>query len=275
MVVTDYNNSYYYMNGYNFRVEVDAESESELNIKENKMFVASSNYGYTDLQWTNFTGEEVPLDVWSRITEVYTGERAHPKTGGDPEFYNETKTPHSVLKYWAQLGVIINVKTNIESMESGTFLIKKFAQSNPTFDWVHTQMTLIQYEKPEDISQSYFAPTLPEEVNIDTQPLTATAREIKSIKDCQQTCHCTADSNPDMCVSSPDDNVKVLQKYLRRYGYLPIYTRLFGRINITGRYCYNTTQAVMELQADYGLTVNGQCNKEVREALLKLAGAEK
>lgn len=263
--------SYFYMNGHNFIIETDAESTSELNIKENTMFVPSESYGYTDLQWCNFTGEELPLVVYSRITDEYTGDKVQPTDGtGDENFYNGILTPHSVLKYWAQKGIPVKVRTNIESLENGTYLIMEHSQSNPTFDWVVTNLTLKQYEKPEDVIQTYYAPTHPEQIT-SVYTLTATATEIRNIQECSQTCNCTEDSDPELCIAPADDNVAVLQKYLRRYGYLPIFTRAYGRINITGRYCYYTTQAVKELQADFGLTINGNCNSEVKKALEKLS----
>ncbi|WP_292474174.1 peptidoglycan-binding domain-containing protein [Methanosphaera sp.] len=267
---------YFYINGHDFPIEYEAESESKLGIVENEMFVSADSYGYTDIQWTNFTGEELPIDVYTRITDTYLGLPVQPNDhSGDETFYNTPKTPHAVLKYWSQRGVPCNVKTNLEAYESGTYIIKAINQSNISFSLIKTHLELTQYEKPDEIEQTYWSPT--DEIKIlakNNKNISATAQEIQELPDMQQSCNCVEDSPPELCIAPSLPEVETLQKYLRRYGYLPIFSRQYGRINITGKYCYNTTQALKQLQQDFGLTINGDCNEEVRRALLKLSQSE-
>ena len=267
---------YFYINGHDFQIEYDAEAESDLGIVTNDMFVSADSYGYKDIQWTNFTGETLPIDVYSRINEKYVGDPEQPNDHtGDETFYNIPRTPHAVLKYWAQRGVPCKVKTNLEAYESGTYIIKEIQYSNLSFTLIKTHLDLIQYENPDEIEQTYWSPTQNTQINTTAnRHLSATAQEIQNIPDCHQTCDCVEDTPPEYCQASIQKEVETLQKYLRRYGYLPIFTRLYGRINMTGKYCYNTTQAVKQLQQDFGLTINGDCNEEVRRALIKLSNSE-
>ena len=268
-------NIYFKINGHPFRIGLDAKTTSDLNIKQNKMFVAKESWGYTDLQWSNFTGEELQLDIYTRITESYTGDPVQPSWGGVKSFYNTTRTPHSVLKYWAQEGCPCNVLTNLQSYESGVYMITEFSQSSPTYDIVHTELTLRQYEKPENITQTYWKPVEPGKtvINNKTAKLSGTALEISKLEFCEQKCNCTEKSNPQDCTAAASTNVATIQKYLRLFGYLPIYSRTIGRIEISGRFCYHTTQAIKQLQQDYGLTVNGKFNKEVKDVFSKLSGS--
>ncbi|WP_455644826.1 peptidoglycan-binding domain-containing protein [Methanosphaera sp.] len=269
------NEPYFYINGYKFRIGVEAKSTSDLNIKENKMYVAKESWGYTDLQWSNFVGEELPIEIYSRVTEIYSGDTAQPDWGGISTFYNTPRTPHAVLKYWAQIGCPCNVVTNLEAYESGQYLITSFSQENQTYDVIKTELTLKQYEKPESVVQTYWKPVDLKTITVNSksnQELSGTAKEIQEISDCSQTCSCTENTSPSLCNAPASENVKVVQKYLRNFGYFPIFTREHGRLDITGRYCYTTTQAIMALQQDYGLTINGRVNKQVKEVFMKLAG---
>ena len=256
------------INGYDFRVDTDIESESEINLVKTKMYVPNKAWGYNDIQWTNFTGESIELTIYSRITDKYTGEEAQPKdvNMGIKDFYKKTRTPHAVLKYWAQNFVKCELKTDLQAYENGTYVIESFKQSNPTYDFVVTDLTLIQYEEPSEINQSYYSPA---PYIVDTSLLAAGVDEIQQLELHSQSCDCNEFTPAMQCTSPIQDDVKVIQKYLQDWGYFPTYTKQTGTIKPSGRYCYTTTIAIMKFQKAYGIPVSGDFTEETRRVFLK------
>lgn len=264
---------YFYINGHNFNVSIDAESTSEINLIKTKMFVAGKNWGYTDIQWTNFTGETIKCKIYSRThDDPYTGEHVQPTENGIYGFYNDSAnlTPHGVLKYWAQNFVPCEVVTNIHSFESGTYVIDEFSQTNPSTDFVATNITLLQYEKPGEIEQTYWTTTGSE--TRDTTELTAQYKELEAIGYLSQACACSEDTESEECTASYDDNTMKIQKYLKQWGYFPSYVHGTGKIEINGKFCYHTTQALRRFQERRGIEVSGEFDETTKEHFLKILG---
>ncbi|RAP49735.1 MAG: hypothetical protein BZ138_07250, partial [Methanosphaera sp. rholeuAM270] len=158
----DEDKPYFYINGHPFEISTGAESKSEINIVKNKMYVHGKAWGYTDMQWTNFSGETLTIEVYSRTYERYKGDKVQPDQGGlpDNEIYPEDEkgiklTPHGALKYWAQTFVTCKILTNLDAFESGDYKIDEFSQTNPDADFIVTKLTLMQYEKPGLEAQTY------------------------------------------------------------------------------------------------------------------------
>lgn len=264
---------YFYINGYNFKVLEDSKSDSEINLDKTKMFVSNKSYGYTDIQWKNFTGETMTLKILSDITDVYTGEHTQPEEGGINTFYNYQRTPHAVLKYWAQNFVPLNVKTNLQAHESAKYVVDEngFSQEHITPSVVQTDLTLIQYERPYEMEQTYWQTA--ENTNKNTVKIAAPTQEIDSIDTTySQTCSCTVNTPGEKCTAHTDDNVKLIQKHLQEWGYMPMYTRETGGIEPNGRYCFHTTQAMKKFQEDTGITVTGNFNSETKKMFIKKLG---
>ena len=232
------------------------------------MYVPGKNWGYTDIQWTNFSGETTDLETYSRNTDKYLGEPVHPDNGGIVDFYNTTRTPHAVLKYWAQNFVRCVVKTNLQAFESGTYVIDTFNQSNPHSDFVITQFTLIQYEKPGEIEQTYWQ-TIEEEDNRSTASLTAQSKEVESLGNHIQNCKCTATTPQEECTATYNVEVEIIQKYLQQWGYFPSYVYGIGDVELNGKFCYHTTQALRFFQEDCGLEVTGDFNDLTKSYFIK------
>lgn len=262
---------YFYINGYLFNVLNDSKSDSDIEISKTKMFVSNKSYGYTDIQWNNFTGENIDLTILSRTTDVYTGEHAQPAEGGIPDFYNYSHTPAGVLKYWAQNFVPWNIVTNIQAHESAAYVVDQdgFSQENPTPTETLTHVKLIQYEKPYEMEQTYFQN---ETATTNSVELSAAAQEVGVLGELKQTCHCNINTPSDKCTASVNEQVELIQKYLQQWGYFPFYLRKTGVITTNGKFCYYTTQALKKFQEDNKLTVNGVFNKETREKFIKKLG---
>ena len=257
---------YFIINGYDFKIDTDAVSESELNLIKNRMFVSNKAWGYNDIQWTNFSGENIDLTVYSRRSDKYTGDKAQPEDGGISDFYETERTPHAVLKYWSQNFVVCTVKTNLQSFENGNYVIDTFKQSSPTFDFIVTDMTLVQYEQPSEVNQSYYSPV---NYDVNTALLNAGISEVRELKLHSQSCDCNQYTPALQCTATAQEDVKVIQKYLMDWGYFPNYTKDTGNINPNGKYCYTTTVAVMKFQKDMGIPVSGDFTDETRTAFIK------
>lgn len=268
--------AYFYINGHPFKISKDAESESELNIHETKMFVSKESWGYTYLQWANFTGQNLTLKIFNNINESYKGEAVQPDDGsGINDFYNTSRTPNAVLKYWAEKFVPCKVVTNLQSLEDGNYRIKSFKQTNPTYALVETDITLILDEQGDIASQTFWKPvdlTDPtSDNNGSTTLITALSKQIMALGDYHQECKCTATTPSSECTAPVYDQVKTIQSVLRQFGYYPLYGAI-GQLNITGKYCYYTTQAVKSVQQDYNLPVTGNFDTTMKSALIKLLG---
>lgn len=271
MVVNTKNKPYFYINGHLFHVRTDSESESEIQLNKTKMYVPSTNYGYTDIQWNNFTGETIDLTIYSTTDEVYSGDHVQPPDGtGAKDFYKTPRTPHAVLKYWAQFGIVCTVKTNIQAHESGNYLIDDgITQSSPQPNFIITKLKLIQYEKPEEMIQTYWKPNQTATNNKNTSQLSASYMEIKEVTTpLKQTCLCKKSTDASNCTASSIDGVQIIQKYLQKWGYLPWAIGSYN-ISVNGKFCYNTTQALKNFQEKNKLTVTGTFNLETKEAFLK------
>ena len=263
---------YFYINGYKFNVLNDSKSDSDIDISKTKMFVSNKSYGYTDIQWNNFTGENIDLTIVSRTTEVYTGDHVQPDEGGITTFYNYSRTPAAVLKYWAQNFVPFNVVTNIQAHESSRYTVDEggFSQENPTPTVTLTHLKLIQYEKPYEMEQTYFQNETITKTSSVT--LSAVAQEIEKVGELKQTCHCTVNTPSDKCTASNNEEVELIQKYLQLWGYFPFYLRKTGIITTNGKFCYYTTQALKKFQEDNKLTVNGVFTAETKAQFIKKLG---
>lgn len=244
---------HFFINGYNFKVSTDAEAKSELNLVKNKMYVAGKQWGYTDIQWTNFTGETIDVDIYSRATDIYTGEKAQPNNGGISDFYNVDRTPHAVLKYWAQTFVPCKIVTNIQAFESATYVIDEISQKSPHHNFIVTKVSFIQYEKYGEIEQTYWEPAaLKETININAQTYA-----IRDMSEHTQYCFCTKDTPSDECTASYNPEVEYIQELLQQWGFFPSYVRSVGKIQVNGRYCYYTTLALQKFQESRGIEVTG------------------
>lgn len=266
-VTDDY--SYFKINGYNFKISTDSSSESELNLVINRMFLPDKLWGYNDIQWTNFTGENLTLTIYSRIYDTYTGDNAQPveESAAIKDFYNTPRTPHAVLKYWAQNFVPCVVMTDLQSFEDGTYVIDTFKQSNLTYDFIATDLTLKMYEKPQDQVQTYWKPkgyTLP-----DTSQFTAKALEIQEIGFHAQECNCTEHTPAEECTSVENNDVRTIQTWLQKWGYFPAYSQKTGNIYVNGKYCFHTTQAMKKFQEAEGIPTTGDFTDETRSKFFK------
>lgn len=259
---------YFYINGHDFHVDTSAESTSEINLIKNKMFVAGKNYGYTDIQWTNFSGETLDVEIYSRINETYNGDPAQPANGGLYEFYNTSRTPHGVLKYWGQNFVPCIIKTNLHAFESGTYVIDELKQSNPHSDFVVSKIKFVQYEKPSEMVQTYWREDGLSN-NVSTHNLTAQTREVSRLGQHTQNCECTDTTPVEQCTATHNTEVEIIQKYLQQWGYFPSYTYGLGTITVNGKFCYYTTQALRRFQEDCGIEVTGDFNDSTRSHFMK------
>ena len=261
--------SYFKINGYNFRLSTDSSSESELNLVINRMFLPDKLWGYNDIQWTNFTGENMNLTIYSRIYDVYTGEEAQPEleSVAIKDFYKTPRTPHAVLKYWSQNFVPCEVSTDLESFEGGRYIIESIKQTNLTYDFIQTDLTLKQYEKPQEQIQTYWRPQ--DYVLPDTSYMTAKAEEIQRLTFHTQTCDCKETTPADECTTVSNSEVRLIQTWLQKWGFFPAYTRLTGSINVNGKYCYHTTQAIKKFQETMGIPITGDFTDETKSKFLK------
>lgn len=273
MAIQDKEKSFFKINGYNFNVSVDSSVDNEINLVKNRMFVPRNMWGYNDIQWTNFSGEDMTLTIFSRIYETYTGEKTQPEEEnmGISDFYDEARTPHAVLKYWSQNFVPCVVVTDLQSFNNGTYVIDSLKQSNPTYDMVQSDLTLVTYENPEERKVVYFAPLEKPSspYDEDTSFFSALALEVMNLGYHTQTCACTNITPADDCIATVESEVETIQKLLQKWGYFPNYTRTTGSIKPNGRFCYHTTQALKKFQEDEGIPVSGDFSDETRSRFLK------
>lgn len=258
---------YFYINGHNFRVGTNAESKSEINIVKNKMYVPGKSWGYTDMQWTNFSGETLTIEVYSRTWEEYKGDPVQPDNGGIPNFYNRKVTPHAVLKYWAQNFTTCHVETNLQAFEPGDYKIDEFSQSNPDSDFIVTKLTLVQYEKPNEIEQTYNQAVVNNAG--DTSSLNALTEEVREMANHTQTCGCTSTTDASKCTAVPNIEVLAIQNHLQQWGYFPSYSYGVGNITPNGKFCYYTTQALKKFQEDRGIEVTGNFDEVTKSHFMK------
>lgn len=244
---------YFWINHYDFKVSTSAEAKSELNLVKNKMYVAGKQWGYTDIQWTNFTGETIDVEIYSRATDKYTGEEAQPRNGGLPDFYKTDRTPHAVLKYWAQTFVPCKIVTNIQAFESGTYVIDEISQTSPHHNFIITKCSFIQYEPSDEIVQTYWSPAKLKP----TTEINAYTFAVRDLKYHTQGCFCDKDTPSDNCTAVYSSDVEFIQKLLQQWGYFPTYARGVGKIEPNGRFCYYTTLALQMFQEDRGIDITG------------------
>ncbi len=257
----------FYINGHNFQIGTNAESKPEINLVENKMFVAGKSWGYTDIQWTNFSGTTLDIEVYSRTYELYRGDPVQPANGGISDFYSVGKTPHAVLKYWAETFTVCHIETNLHAFEPGDYVIKDISQRNPDADFVVTKLTLIQYERPGEIEQTYHT-------NLTITPkstayLTAQVSEVEKLDKHAQSCNCDSDTPSEECNATSNDEVAIVQRYLQQWGYFPSYVRGVGRIQINGKFCYHTTQALKNFQKSRGIEITGAFDETTKKEFVK------
>jgi len=257
----------FFINGYEFHVGTNAETKSEINIVKNKMYVPGKSWGYNDIQWTNFSGESLSLEIYSRTYEEYTGEETQPPNGGDPTFYRTKRTPHAVLKYWAQTFVTCHIETNLHAFESGDYKIEEFSQTQPDADFVITKLSFIQYERPGEMEQTYN--TAIDSNVTDTSQFTAQAIELLSFSNHAQTCGCTATTDSSQCTASYNGEVEIIQKYLQQWGCFPSYLNGIGDVIVNGKFCYHTTQALRKFQEGQGIEVTGKFDETTKNRFLK------
>lgn len=256
---------HFYINGYNFNVSVNAEAESELNIVKNKMYVAGKRWGYTDMQWTNFTGEKITCEIYSRATDEYTGDMKQPDNGGIDNFFNTKRTPHAVLKYWAQTFTKCYIQTNIQSFESGLYIIDSISQSSPHHNFIVTKLTFQQYERTNDVSQTYWTPA-----NLkNSTKISAQYRTIERMVFHKQGCKCTDETPGEECSATSDKEVKQIQTFLQQWGYFPSYSGTTGKITANGKFCWYTTQALRKFQQARGIEVTGNFDQMTKANFMK------
>lgn len=72
------------------------------------------------------------------------------------------------------------------------------------------------------------------------------------------------------CKAPVKEEVKTLQKCLRRLGYFPVYApNGKGKIKINGKFCYYTQKALKNFQKNKKLAQTGVFDKETQKALIK------
>ena len=287
------NQSYFKMNGQVYHVTNDIKSKSQLNIAQTPMYVSKSKWGYNYLQWLNFSGEEITLTVLCKSDDLYNGNKVYPDTkdssdtsnSDNDDIYNKNPTTYAMLKYWAQMFVTVTVETNLQAIEDGEYKITEFSQShlspsggrtNPSNGLVsggiiQSEITLVHFEK-EMHQQYYSAGTISAYSDSqDTSDLTLASAELGSLGTYSQQCKCNSTNCKKSqlergCTATVSDDVKIIQKYLARAGYIE--WQYWGKTP-TGMFCYHTTTDVKAFQKSYGLPVNGVFNKATRDALLK------
>lgn len=261
------------INGYEFHLAKNATAEGELNIVENNIYTPNSMYGYKDVQFNNFTGEVFDCVIYSRTTEVYTGEHAQPEKEnmGIADFYNTDRTPHAVLKYWADNFVPCKLVTNLQAYNNGTYIIKSIKQENLELDFVQTTLTMIYYYKVrENYTQVYWSPWSAGQFNnARTINLSATAQRVMELGYYSQMCGCTSDTPHTECESVGDPEVAFIQQLLQDWGYFPRYTDKTKTITPNGVYCFQTTQAIKKFQEKEGIPVSGNFTEETKHKFLK------
>ena len=261
------------INGYEFHLAKNATAEGELNIVETNIYTPATMYGYKDVQFTNFTGEVLECVIYSRTTEVYTGEHAQPEkeSYGIADFYNTERTPHAVLKYWADNFVPCKIVTNLQAFNNGTYIIKSIKQENLDMDFIQTSLTFIYYYKlKENYTQVYWSPWSKGQFNnARTIELSATAQRVIELGYYSQTCGCTDKTPYTQCPGSSNPEVTFIQKLLQDWGYFPKYTDMTKIIVPNGVYCYQTTQAIKRFQEHEGIPVTGDFTEETKSKFLK------
>lgn len=262
------------MNGHPFHVDTNISSKSELNISKTPMYVPKKGWGYNYLQWNSFSGEEIDVVVYNHTWEKYTGTKALPdsdKFTTEQVYDDWNLSVHGSLKYWAQNFVTVNVQTTLEAIEPGKYKITEFEQKQVTFDVIETTMTLTQYEQ-EDMAQTYWKVTTTGNTNKgDTSSDNATAKQVMALHSHAKTCTCDKNSDPDKCTSSPNDEVKTIQKYLRRLGYYPSYNSIVHKpLTFSGRFCYWTQEAIREFQKANKITVSGAFDETTKKKMKDL-----
>lgn len=269
MAKTKWTKPYFIINGHDFKLNLDAESTSELNLVKTKMYSPESMWGYNDIQFTNFTGETIDGIIYSRTTDVYTGDEAQPtvEARAITDFYKTKRTPHGVLKYWAQNFVPCEIVTDLQAFNNGTYVIEEIHQKNLEMDFVQTTLTFAMYEKPSEMNQVYWSAV--EYHDVQTIELSSTAQTVMELGWYTQTCQCEATTPAELCTASEDPDVKFIQKLLQGWGYFPTYTREAGKITPNGKYCYHTTQAISKFQQAMGIPVSGDFSETTKSRFLK------
>lgn len=264
------NRPYFKINGHNFNVSTNASSKSEINLVKNKMYVPGKSWGYTDIQWTNFTGATITCEIYSRVTDKYLGKHAQPDQGGIEDFYTRSNgeiTPHGVLKYWAETFVTCEIDTNLHVFESGKYKIDELSQSQPDTYFVVSKVTFIQYEQPDEIEQTYNTTAAINTEN--TSHMNAQAAELADMSLHYQSCKCNSHTDSSQCTASPSSAVKTIQDYLQQWGYFPSYVYGLGSIQPNGKFCYHTTQALKKFQEATGIETTGKFDEETKKQFLK------
>lgn len=74
----------------------------------------------------------------------------------------------------------------------------------------------------------------------------------------------------DTCTAPVKEEVKTLQRVLRRLGYFPTYAPDgSGQIKINGKFCYYTMKGLADFQSANKLTVTGTVTEETKEKLIE------
>ena len=72
------------------------------------------------------------------------------------------------------------------------------------------------------------------------------------------------------CKAPVKEEVKTLQKCLRRLGYFPVYApNGKGKIKINGKFCYYTQKALKNFQKNHKLAQTGVFDKKTQKELIK------
>ena len=257
------------INGYDFRIDVDAVAESELNLVKTKMYSPKTMWGYNDIQFTNFTGETIDAIIYSRTTDVYDGDEAQPvaEERAISGFYKTERTPHAVLKYWAQNFVPCKIVTDLQAFNDGTYIIESIKQKNLEVDFIQTTLEFAMYQKPSEMEQVYWSPVTYNDVK--SVSFSTNALAVRDLGYYTQTCTCNQTTPGDLCTATEDADVKFIQKLLQDWGYFPNYSKETGTITPTGKYCWITTQAISKFQETEGIPVTGDFTESTRSAFLR------
>ena len=123
------------------------------------------------------------------------------------------------------------------------------------------------YEKPTEQVQTYWKPK--EYVLPNTSYMTAKATEIQNLSYHSQMCDCTEYTPAEQCTTVRNSEVVVIQSWLQKWGYFPVFSRTTGQIVANGKYCYYTTQAIKKFQENMGIPITGEFTEETKSKFLK------
>lgn len=271
------------LNNQPFHIEVGSiKTSPKLNIAETDMYLSGDDgKAYTYYQWQNTTGRIIKFTCYSRGNEKYVGDRTSleetSSTHDTSEIvFHENSTPAEVLFAWSERFTKLTLDACIPGAPTeGTYIIWSLDQTADDFDFVKSEVELREYTQ-DDIEDSVFKTyDASELLDTDMTSDTALVKQIENLPVLEKSCSCTANTPSKSCTAPVSNDVKLLQRSLRRAGYFPTYSSGYGgKLAISGKFCYGTQQEVMKFQVASHLNPTGVFDTNTKKALLaKLTGA--